>query len=315
MTNWELNRTSVFRAGSFDFSWFAEIPAGFWLWPPWCWLCVLRVQGSDHKVSGAFLLSRLLSRSCTATHLPVYSQSIQQLELSASEDSGLLSEAKTVWAARECSLHLLVGSEKLLSLREWGRIYTKKKKKQHVKGIQTSSCSQTCCRLTSSTILQHVKPHCIASVCLLHTKLRPALTRHNTRLLQPRTPLLSIYAVFLQACHDCVIVAIQKKNPLECRTVHNEELRDKQCRWQMINSPRVRWGDDHEHKMTISHSVKSHLEASALPCSKLSQSAMTFSFKVPRKGAVITLLECKCSLGQLEVAPIPMQGHNNPPFL
>lgn len=170
MTNWKRNRTSVFRAGSFDFSWFAEIPAGFRLWPPWCWLCVLRVQGSDHEVSGAFLLSRLLSRSCTATQLPVYSQSIQQLGLSASEDSGLLSDAKTVWAARECSLHLLVGSEKLLSLHEWGRIYTHQKKPKHVKDIQASSCSQTRRRLTSSVILAACQtPHCTSSVCLLHT--------------------------------------------------------------------------------------------------------------------------------------------------
>lgn len=52
LINCKLNRTRVFRAGSFEFSWFAEIPAGFLLQPPWCWLCVLRVQGSDHKVSG-----------------------------------------------------------------------------------------------------------------------------------------------------------------------------------------------------------------------------------------------------------------------
>lgn len=59
--------------------------------------------------------------------LQVYSESIQQLELSATEDPGLLSDAKSVWAAPERSLHLPVSSEKQLSQYEWGRIYTSKK--------------------------------------------------------------------------------------------------------------------------------------------------------------------------------------------
>lgn len=210
MTNWKLNRTSVFRAGSFDFSWFAEIPAGFQLWPPWCWLCVLRVQGSDHKVSGAFLLSRLLSRSCTATHLSVHSRSIQQLGLSASEDSGLLSDAKTVWAARECSLHLPVGSEKLLSLHEWGRIYTHWKKNM-LKAFRLALVHKHAAAWPHPWSLQHVKPHSITSVCLLHTQLRPALRRQDTRLLQPWQPLLSS---MLYLCKHAMIALLlrYKKN-------------------------------------------------------------------------------------------------------
>lgn len=140
-------------------------------------------------------------------------------------------------------------------------------------------------------------------------------TQETEHLSSPAKDTATVYLCYIFASMLWLRYCCDTKKPtLECRTIHNEELRDKQRRWEMINSQRVRWGDDHEHKMTISHSVKSHLEASALPCSKLSQSAMTFSFKVPRTGAVITLLECKCSLGQLEVAPIPMQGHNNPPF-
>lgn len=197
MTNWKLNRTSVFRAGSFDFSWFAEIPAGFRLWPPWCWLCVLRVQGSDHKVSGAFLLSRLLSRSCTATHLPVYSQSIQQLGLSASEDSGLLSDAKTVWVARECSLHLLVGSEKLLSLHEWGRIYTHRKKK-HVTGIQASSCSQTRWRLTSAVILAACQT-ILYRLCLFAAHKAQTCTQKTEHLSSPAMATITVYLCYIFA--------------------------------------------------------------------------------------------------------------------
>lgn len=39
----------------------------------------------------------------------------------------LLSDAKSVWVARECSLQLPVSSQKQLSLYEWGRFYTSKK--------------------------------------------------------------------------------------------------------------------------------------------------------------------------------------------
>lgn len=96
--------------------------------------CVPRVQGSERtgpeqtlRSPAAFLLSRLLSGSCMATSLQVYSESIQQLQLSAIEDLAPLSDAKSVWAAPQHSLHLPASSEKQLSLGEWGRIYTSKK--------------------------------------------------------------------------------------------------------------------------------------------------------------------------------------------
>lgn len=116
------------------FGWFAQITAGSLPWPSRCWLCMAKVQGSawtgpeqTSRSPAAFLLSRLLSSSCMAAPLQVYSESIQQLQLSAIEDPGLLSDAKSVWAAPERSLHLPASSEKQLSLFEWGRIYTSKK--------------------------------------------------------------------------------------------------------------------------------------------------------------------------------------------
>lgn len=36
------------------FCWFAQFTSGSLLWPPWCWLCEPRDQGSDLEVSGCF---------------------------------------------------------------------------------------------------------------------------------------------------------------------------------------------------------------------------------------------------------------------
>lgn len=66
-------------------------------------LCAVGDQGSEwtgpgqtRRSAAAFLLSRLLSGSCRAAPLQVYSESIQQLWLSAVEEPGLLSDAKSV---------------------------------------------------------------------------------------------------------------------------------------------------------------------------------------------------------------------------
>lgn len=86
------------------------------------------------------------------------------------------------------------------------------KKKNMLKAFRLAPVHKHAAAWPHPWSLQHVKPHCITSVCLLHTKLRPALRRQNTCLLQPWQPLLSSYAISLQAYHDCVIVAIQKKH-------------------------------------------------------------------------------------------------------
>lgn len=78
-------------------------------------------------------------------------------------------------------------------------------------------------------------------------------------------------------------------------------IRQKQSSYQY--PPSIGYGHGHEHKMAISHSVK--LPSGGIRA-KLSQSAMTLSFKVPPKSPIITFPECKCAPGQLEVVPIPM---------
>jgi len=64
---------------------------------------------------------------CPATAWLHHSRPIQQPQLSAIEDLSLLSDARSVWAAEERSLHFPEGLEKQLSLYEWGWIYTSKK--------------------------------------------------------------------------------------------------------------------------------------------------------------------------------------------
>lgn len=53
-------------------------------------------QRSAAAAAAAFLLSRLLSGSCRAAPLQVYSESIQQPRLSAVEEASPLSAAKSV---------------------------------------------------------------------------------------------------------------------------------------------------------------------------------------------------------------------------
>lgn len=130
---WKLDCTNMFTAAHILVDWLKLLRGlryGFPAAESKCW--GFRDQsrlsrGQTWRSAAAFLLSRLLSSSCVAAPLQLYSESIQQLQLSAGEDPGLLSDAKSVWVARECSLHLPVSSQKQLSLYEWGRFYTSKK--------------------------------------------------------------------------------------------------------------------------------------------------------------------------------------------
>lgn len=147
-------------------------------------LCVegsgIRVDrpGQPSRSAAVFLLSVLLSCICTATPLQVYSESIQQLQLIAMEDPGLLSDAKSVWAAWERSLHFPVSSEKRLSLAEWGRIYTSK---WHVKHIQANSTSQEESYLTSCDLWRMSNHSARPLFVYLPTTLKHAFRRKQWR--------------------------------------------------------------------------------------------------------------------------------------
>lgn len=208
MINRKLNRTTVLRAGSFDFSWFAEIPAGFLLWPPWCWLCVPGVQGSDHKVSG-----RLSAEQAIVQQLHGHTTPSLYTVYSATWAKCNRGPGPIVWCQDCLSCGRMLtsspgGFRETVKSAWMGGGFTRAKKK-HVKGTQASSCFQTRCCLTSCDPCR-TPNHTVLPlfVCCIEN---PGSEEH---LSSPDITTISvcIYSVFLQACHIRVIAATMKQD-------------------------------------------------------------------------------------------------------